>query len=698
MRRVLATILTISFLQATPFITSNAFAHGGQYRGPRGEVPPDSREPQDPPPPADPKPPATPAGDGTGPATGDGDIPPPTTPSGGEGRDPGTGGNTPPTAPGDGRGPSTSGPGKGRSAAKGNGFEEWVYWWNVNKDEVLSAVTRERAARRASTGGAAHDLGKGGDGVTSSVRASEVSIREQVIPALRDLIDRPGLGFDVRSACELGLAKIGDESLLRTLPSLLRGVGPDGKSEHMEVRESAALSYGLLGAATPEVREILIGALEDPRNGSHVRPFAAVSLGLLGNADDHDDTVVPTLLKALARKESSPGVKPSVLVGLGLLGDTKVVPQLLTMLDTGRAGPGKAGELDDLELGFVAEALGRIGAPGVAGDAKGGATCVVDALSERLRKRRGADVSRYVTQSSAIALGRIAAQCDSATRAGILETLRDASQESKLDVSTRHFALMSIGRLASIPHVDAELRTRAVTVLRATLQKKGGARGLTPPFAAVAMGLVAHQMRTEGAPAPEESIRAPLREAFADTRSPQPRSAYAIALGLAGDPLAVPALLDVLQDGHAESSLRGYTAVALGLIGDDRAREAVKTALAVETDRSLRVQTAIAAGLLADGTVVQSLVDVLTSGEDSQYILGSVSLALGQIGDERAVPPLVAIALDAKNERADLTRALAVVALGQIGDRGDVPALSRVTRDLNYRAPVSALIELLSIL
>ena len=98
--------------------------------------------------------------------------------------------------------------------------------------------------------------------------------------------------------------------------------------------------------------------------------------------------------------------------------------------------------------------------------------------------------------------------------------------------------------------------------------------------------------------------------------------------------------------------------------------------------------------------MIGDLVEILRSGEESQYILGSVALALGQIGDERAIKPLLDISADTEKKYPDITRALATVALGQIGDRRDVPTLARVARDINFRAigGVPSLTELLTIL
>ena len=103
---------------------------------------------------------------------------------------------------------------------------------------------------------------------------------------------------------------------------------------------------------------------------------------------------------------------------------------------------------------------------------------------------------------------------------------------------------------------------------------------------------------------------------------------------------------------------------------------------------------------MGDVAVIDELVKILESGEESQYVLGSVALALGQIGDERAIEPLLRISKDEKKDFPEITRALATVALGQIGDRRDVPVLARVMKDLNFRAigTINALNELSSIL
>ena len=69
--------------------------------------------------------------------------------------------------------------------------------------------------------------------------------------------------------------------------------------------------------------------------------------------------------------------------------------------------------------------------------------------------------------------------------------------------------------------------------------------------------------------------------------------------------------------------------------------------------------------------------------------------AIGAIGDQRALSPLVSLLED--RSQSVQGRALAAVGLGLIGDPRPVPALSRLSRDYNYRASVPDLDELLCI-
>ncbi len=691
MRLVIMTLASAALFMATDGLISDAYAHGGAYRGPAGEVPPDSREPSDPPPPPE---------GGGGPTTGGGDVGGPTTggggggPTTGGGGGPATGGGggAPPPTGGGAGGPITGGVGGGGAAAA-PGFEDWTFWWNFNKDEILQLKSEvKRTQTGVQSGTTVHVFGRRKS--ESNVKsATEAAINEKIKPALKAMLEMKDLNFDIQSASAIALAKMGDETVIPTLKKMALN---EKKDYHRVVEESAALAFGLLQHDSEEVRNFLIELVGDKdRNASYVRPFAAISLGLLGshNAETAsattDDRVSETLIDVLAQKETKPDIKPACLMALGMIGNESMVPDLLAMLENGKVNRKGAVELKGIEKSFVIQALGKIGAPGTAEDKY----AVINKIESYVVGKKAKKNDVNLRRSSSIAMGQLAPQCDGGKQIKIIKNLKAIAKDGK-DASERNLALIAIGRIAATEGIDDKTRGEAVGALRYYL-KEGKPASLMQPFAALGMGLIGRSMANP----PEETIKKPLREKFEAGGAPRPRGAYAIASGLVRDKLAVPTLTEVLEESN-DSKLKGYSAVALGMIGDQNAKEAVRTALTTDNDRNVRVRTAIAAGLMGDATVIDELVKILESGEESQYVLGSVALALGQIGDERAIDPLLRISADADKKFPEITRALATVALGQISDRRDVPVLARVARDINFRAigQIPSLNELLTIL
>ena len=684
MRHLLTTAAGAVLFLCTPLLTADALAHGGMYRGPAGEVPPESRNPSDPPPPPEGGPDTTPGGETGGPTTGGGDIGGPTTGSGDNGGGPTTGdGGTGPSVGGGGPGGVKTGGPVRRGAAKGPGYDDWTYWWTFNKDEILRLKGKLDGVR-ADTGMTAHAFG-GKKAVGARRSATAAAIENEITPRLLAMLESDDTHFDMRSAAAIALAKIGETSIVPLLGKMARN--DDGKY-HRIVEESAALALGLLQSDTTQVREILVDLIEDPdRNASFVRPFAAISLGLLDGDAESTPMKLDALMRVVAGKEIKPDVKPAALLAIGLLGDERAVPDLLLMLQNGRVKDSNV-ELSEVELSFVVQALGKIACPGT----EDNASAVTDAMLGLLSKRSGNKTPVHVRRSAVIALGQLAPACDATGRAEVVKALKGAATGAK-DNSERAFALIALGRMAA--DVDAESRSDLGRALRHHLDDAQPAN-LLQPFAGIALALAG------GGNANDEDFRKPLRDKFAKSArgDARARAAYAIASGLVDDLFAVDALTAAVEDRGTDKRLRAYSSVALGMIGSPESVEVIRRVLTDDSDRDLRTQAAVAAGLLGDAQAVGDLVAILENGKDSQYVLGSVALALGQIGDERAIAPLVRIAEDTEKRYPDITRALATVALGQIGDRREVPVLARVARDINFRTIGSgpALTELLTIL
>jgi HEAT repeat protein len=679
MRR-LAAVAAFALVVSVPGLTRSACAHGGSYRGPAGEVPPDSRVPDDPPPPAQGDGPQTPPGDKPGGPTTGGDAP------GGTSTEPGGSGTGPGTGPGNGGpqngggpagGPTTAGNRPGGKRAAGL---DWRWWWANNKDEILQVKSAVRILRRGPV-----SRGSGRTGAVTSV--TDEAIQSKIVPALRALLADTTLNFHIRSAAELGLAKIGDTSIVPTLRSL----AADRGEVHREVRETAALSLGILQERRPETRSFLAELVRDPAiGGSFARPFAAISLGLLADPEVPERATTSALLETVGRRNVTNDLRAASLVGVGLTGDPDAVPELLAIVRNARASAPGAPELDDTTVSYAVAALARSGRPGL--ERAGEETCVVDELFRLLDER--SRVGLESRRSAAIGLGRVAPHCSPRLQlraVGVLETIAERGS----DEEQRHFATMSLGRLGAAKQCDAAVRARALDVLGRAVEKAPHA---DRAFAALALSLVGRGLFDECRPVSEEQIRAPLLRGFEEVSDPAVRGAFALASGLVRNPLAVPRLLATLEDTKESPRVRGWCALALGLIGARNAASALRDALAQGVDHELRVHAATAAGLLQDGTVEDALLGVLAEEDPSNYELGSAAGALGILGDEKAIDALLDLAMDRENRHPLLPRALAVVALGQIGDRRNVPTLARVATDVNYRAAVPAITELLSIL
>ena len=685
MRRIGPPLAAFTLVVSAAALAPDAFAHGGRYIPPAGEIPEGTRPPEDPPPPPEGGGPQTPGGDGPqGPTTGGPDPSGPKTP-GDSGSGPGTGGGPQGPGPNSGGG-APSGPktgGRGPSAAKVTGYGSWMLWWAANKDELLQVKRSVKRMQRSA-------FTSGGSEFTSGRRevrtVTDAEIQKSIVPALRKLLADDSESFHVRSAAELGLAKIGDGDVVETLR---RMAANERRALHREVEETAALALGVMQRDDAETRDFLIGVLRDAgRPASYARPFSAVSLGLLGEKNDREHAAMAALLSVVARKEPGADVKPACLMGLGLLGSEAAIPELLAMVRDGKAAARGAVELTQVETSYAVAALGKIGRAGVTSDE----TCVLDEIL-RIADRHDAKGVTDVRNSAVIALGQIGPQCTAKQQRRIVESLRRIV-ESDVEEQQRNFAMIALARIGAASGVSSDVRADVVAAANRVMDK---GRGQTPAFAAIALGLVGRAVVAEGG-TPEENVRAPLRRWFAEAVNPQIRGAFALASGLSQDPLAADALRATLEDRGADKRVRGWSALALGLIGDRGSVEAVRATLRGESDRDLRVQVAMAAGLLGDATVVEDLVAVIRDPDSSNYELGSAALAVGQIGDERAIAALLEIA-DGKAQRyADLTRGLAVVALGQIGDRRDLPVLARVATDVNYRAQIPAIAELLTIL
>jgi HEAT repeat protein len=674
-----------------------AFAHGGSYRGPAGEVPPNMRKPEDPPPPSEggtPTPPpeedpGTPTPPDNGQPGGRPDAPPPPGSDDGGGSRP----QLPPAAGGGNAGGGANTPGgQRRSGPPPTTFDSWEFWWGYNKDEILNlkqqllgreggAVTRDNPVGI----GGSHE--RSGD---SSIAPTMVKIQQTVIPALEAILDDQKAHFDIRAGAVIALAKVGSKDQPRALQSriasrlidIMKLKNPD---EHFSVEESAALALGILQAKDEEIVNALCDKALDRRSAftknERARAFALLALGLLEiqPSDPGYERVQATFKDVLTSKETNDNTPVCALVGMGLSGDPSHLPALMDMVKDSKAY--RQTKLQDLVRSYAAAAIGKIVERNPNGFDK-------DMYTVLHKSMIGS--GNHTIRSAVIAFGQIGSQpgVDEALLKQMVRSLEYMVEKGENQAA--NYALISLGKIGGAT-TDQRLRNRIFDTLR-TAMKKGSYTA--KPFAALSLGIMGRsQNAADARPTICEEVRFEFKEFRGD---PKNRGGYAIALGMLRDRAAVGDLIKVLEDKGAVKRLRGACAVALGMIGDQQAGDAIKDALANDKDPELRVDTAVAVGLLGDKKSLKMLIDILEDDRSSLYVQGSVTLAVGRIGDISAIDPLVKMMKS--DDVQDLNRALAAVALGLLGDRNPIPVLSRIAKDVNYRAQINAMEEVLSIL
>jgi len=207
------------------------------------------------------------------------------------------------------------------------------------------------------------------------------------------------------------------------------------------------------------------------------------------------------------------------------------------------------------------------------------------------------------------------------------------------------------------------------------------------------------------AAAPRCSVE-PLRSMLKSDPRPQSRAAAALALAVAGDRGAVPALIDVLKEQDAR--LQPFAARALGLLKEPRAVEALISDLESTAWNTPDVSWAL--GEIGDARAVPPLVEALKRGR-WQYVEHNAEYratikALGKLKDPRATEVLIAalappewyyVSVEGLEDLCFYRAADAAWALGQIRDPRAVDPLIRLMerrKGFHYRGSTAAAVSL----
>ncbi len=663
-------------------LPQTGYAHGGQYRGPGDIVPPNPGGGRG----------AGPAGP-SAPGPGGPSTPGPGGPAGPGPSAPGTGG---PAGPAGGRGPTTG----GRGVQIDDDLTKWEFWWEFNKDPFIR-LKDSIHTNTAVSGSDEFFLGATRKvDSRDSMGPSDEDKLNVILPALKKAIDSTD-NHDISSSCMVAMAKVGKDHSEFSLNSVFK---PRLKNKSQEIRETAALSFGIAQLQDEENLTVLIDLASDSEAGrklsdqaevnDRTRSFATYGLGLVAFANS-EIAFKRKAFEALAQivnddKVTNRNLKVAAVNAIGLLNaspaDEKgkaLIADALKCLEGYYLKPLGAGEqlLQSHVPPAVAKLLGRdYPDEKVVEDWK---KILVDDLTEKGKVKR---TSHDIARSSVLALGQLCKACDDekAKDAPVCKLLTDIWKEHK-DLQTRYFAMLAMGQIGG-------------KLNRSTLLKEFDKAGksLEKPWVAIAMGVYAFnkyeaQKAAGQTPEIEEEFGRTLRPALEDVKDPGAQAGFAVALGLCQYTPAADDLRRMLTKSKSKDELAGYLCIGLALMGDARSKDDIRSLVTGAVRRpDLLKQGAIALGKLGDKTVAEELQKLLAEAPNLAT-LSALASALGFIGDRRSIAPLKDML--ANESLTELSRAFAAVALGGVGDKEKLPWNSKIGTNMNYRAAVDTLTD-----
>ncbi|MGD0078568.1 MAG: HEAT repeat domain-containing protein [Sedimentisphaerales bacterium] len=472
---------------------------------------------------------------------------------------------------------------------------------------------------------------------------------------------------EVRAQTAQELGKLNDPNVLELLINcLLNDVNSD-------VRISAARALGELG--DPRAVEPLIAQIRS--EDETVSKYEAEALGKLGKK-----AVKPLIIHLKDMKDKNSYVRMYAAEALGNLGDQNAVEPLISCLKnkneyefvrmSAAAAIGKLGDPNAIEpliacledqhsCKYAAEALAKIGKP------------AVEPLIVCLKDGDGT-----VRLCAATALGKLG---DERAVEPLIACQKDEEGNVRWCAAE---ALAKIGKpavellIACLKDQDSHVRYNAAEALG----KLGDPNAVGPLIARLKdkEGNVCWQAKKAlakiGKPAVESLIVCLKDETWGV------RCDAAEILGKMGDRRAVEPLIACLKD--EDRGDRYYDAEVLGKMGD---RESLIVCL---NSHFARRSAAESLGELGDGRAVEPLIACLK--DQDSYVRQRSAVALGKLGDAKAVGPLIACL---KDENVDVRRSATEV-LGKLGDERAVEPLKTALPDWETNEAIGNALEKLS--
>jgi HEAT repeat protein len=577
----------------------------------------------------------------------------------------------------------------------------WAFWWEFNKDPFIR-LKEAIHSEQVSTGSDEFFMGVGRRmEAKDTLKPSETQIMQEILPSLKDMIDRTDQQ-DIVSSVLVAMGKIGkNHPDFEILPIMAESLS----SSNQEISETAALAMGI-SQLLEGVDEYLIHLVDDGEVGRRLvnrgsvnyrtRSFAAYGLGLVAHSTSNIDVKTRCLevLQEILRDESiaSRDVRVAAINGLSLLAvnpestepkEKKLLEDTLSALETYFMTQMGAGDqmIQSHVPPAIAKLLGRDGPEALVTHYK---DLFLAELQDRSRVKRG---SNDIYRSVVLALGKLCQPNDGRADNPDLkysQALLDYYRDGK-DIQAKLFTNIALAQIGGVENRNALLRIFA-----------SGNKAIEKPWAAVALGVYAHYVYEAASESGlsndgvERLIGDQLHKALDDNKNPDTIAALAIGLGLCKYTEAADDLRDLLIKHRQKDELAGYLCIGLALMDDQRSKDDITDIVSTSIRRPVLLsQAAIALGKLGDKQVTDLLQKMMVDGDQTLAKMSAIASALGFIGDRRTIGPLTETMFD--DSLTDLTRAFAVVALGGVADKEDLPWNSKIGVDLNYRASVETL-------
>jgi len=568
----------------------------------------------------------------------------------------------------------------------GPDLSTWVFWWEFNKEPYLNLKAKIHSGGME-TGASDVLVGlEGGTPRGNVFKPSPNQVFGTIVPALKKQLQTE-TNRDIITGDLIALAKIGNNGDDKPLVDLFL---PFLHHSVQEIAETAALALGILQSeeALPVLKSLL---LDEPQGRKLVgkesgvplrtRTFAAFGLGLIGHASSSESVkkdIADTLWTVLTTDQSPlKDIRVASVISMGIL-DSEDPSETAQNLSDFLADDSH----DFLVRAHCPNAIAKLLKDKVSdGDRL---TPFIDQFIGLLNKK---GEKAEVRQSCVQALGMMV-RPDMPQAEKVVRQLVQTGQKGR-DQQEKNFTAVSLGKIAAIDP-NAKISAEVIQFLLKQLQK-GSTNYRT--WCAIGLGVMTFDANENEKSVPPIVPRA-VAEMFKKAKAPSQRSAYAIALGLMKYEAAKPVLRNVMET-SGDPSLRGYIAVALGLMSareykDDITRVVEKSSRRPELLR----QSSIGLGLMSDRDVVPTLLKFLSPPDGGRPVLSVLSAsatALGFIGDQRSVTPLVNMMNN--KDLTPLARAFAGIALGIVGDKEPLPWVTKISEDLNYRASVDTIVD-----